>query len=96
MPIDFELTDAQKKLQQSARAFAVDCLAPVVRQADLEPDTQKAFEMMRGPYREAYKLGFAMGFLPKEYAAAASAMSTCNWSPRKSPRSIRASRPCCW
>lgn len=23
--------------------------------------------MMRGPYREAYKLGFAMGFLPKAY-----------------------------
>jgi alkylation response protein AidB-like acyl-CoA dehydrogenase len=23
--------------------------------------------MMKGPYKEAYKLGFAMGFLPKEY-----------------------------
>lgn len=67
MAIDFELTDAQKKLQRTAREFAVDCLEPVVRQADLEPDPQKAFEMMRGPYREAYKLGFAMGFLPKAY-----------------------------
>jgi alkylation response protein AidB-like acyl-CoA dehydrogenase len=67
MAIDFELTDAQKRLQRTAREFAVDCLEPVVRQADLEADTQKAFEMMRGPYREAYKLGFAMGFLPKDY-----------------------------
>jgi alkylation response protein AidB-like acyl-CoA dehydrogenase len=67
MAIDFELTDAQKKLQRTARTFAKDCLEPVVRQADLEADTQKAFEMMREPYREAYKLGFAMGFLPKEY-----------------------------
>ena len=23
--------------------------------------------MMRGPYEESYGLGFAMGFLPKEY-----------------------------
>jgi hypothetical protein len=34
MTIDFELTDAQKKLQRTAREFARDCLDPVVRQAD--------------------------------------------------------------
>jgi len=67
MAIDFELTDAQKKLQATAREFATDCLAPVVSAADQEADTQKAFQMMREPYREAYKLGFAMGFLPKDF-----------------------------
>ena len=67
MSIDFCLTPDQQKLQRIARAFSEDVLKPVVKEADLEPDTQKAFQMMKGPYKEAYKLGFAMGFLPKEY-----------------------------
>jgi nitroalkane oxidase len=67
MAIDFTLTQAQKTLQKKAREFAQDCLKPVVQKADLEQDTQKAFQMMRGPYEESYKLGFAMGFLPKKY-----------------------------
>src|SRR5258708_9748342 len=67
MSIDFTLTPDQQELQKIARAFSEDVLKPVVKEADLEPDTQKAFQMMKGPYKEAYKLGFAMGFLPKEY-----------------------------
>src|SRR5262249_965805 len=67
MSIDFSLTPDQKKLQSVARAFAEDVLKPVVQKADLEPDTQKAFQMMKEPYKKAYELGFAMGFLPKEY-----------------------------
>src|SRR5258708_12985446 len=67
MSIDFTLTPDQQELQKIARAFSEDALKPVVKEADLEPDTQKAFQMMKGPYKEAYKLGFAMGFLPKEY-----------------------------
>jgi nitroalkane oxidase len=67
MSIDFTLTPDQQKLQKIARAFSEDVLKPVVKEADLEPDTQKAFQMMKGPYKEAYKLGSAMGFLPKEY-----------------------------
>jgi alkylation response protein AidB-like acyl-CoA dehydrogenase len=67
MSIDFSLTPDQKKLQGVARAFAEDVLKPVVQKADLEPDPQKAFQMMKGPYKKAYELGFAMGFLPKEY-----------------------------
>lgn len=67
MAIDFTLTADQKQLQQTAREFAQEVLKPVVEQADREPDTQKAVQMMKGPYVEAYKLGFAMGFLPKEY-----------------------------
>jgi nitroalkane oxidase len=67
MAIDFTLTTDQKKLQQTARKFAQEVLKPVVEKADREADTQKAVQMMKGPYVEAYKLGFAMGFLPKEY-----------------------------
>ncbi len=67
MAIDFELTETQRMLQKTARGFAQEVLKPVVTEADAEPDPQKAFAMMKGPYKEAYKLGFAMGFLPKDY-----------------------------
>ena len=70
MAIDFTLTDGQKKLQKTAREFAKEVLDPVVRDADQEPDPQKAFAMMKAPYVEAYRLGLAMGFLPKEYGGA--------------------------
>jgi hypothetical protein len=43
MSIDFSLTPDQQKLQRIARAFSEDVLKPVVKEADLEPDTQKAF-----------------------------------------------------
>jgi alkylation response protein AidB-like acyl-CoA dehydrogenase len=67
MAIDFTLTDAQRKLQRNAREFAVEILQPLVGQADEQLDPQKAFEAMKGAYIECYKLGFAMGFLPREY-----------------------------
>ena len=40
---------------------------PWSRAADEEPDTQKAFQIVKGAYVECHKLGFAMGFLPKDY-----------------------------
>ena len=67
MAIDFTLTDAQKKLQKNAREFAIEVLQPLVKAADAEPDTQKAFQSLKGAYVECHKLGFAMGFLPKQY-----------------------------
>jgi len=67
MAIDFTLTTAQKRLQRNAREFATDILAPIVRAADEEPDTQKGFQLLKGAYKECYKLGFAMGFIPKRY-----------------------------
>jgi alkylation response protein AidB-like acyl-CoA dehydrogenase len=67
MTIDFTLTNAQRRLQRNAREFACEILGPLVRRADEEPDPQAAFRMMKGAYVEAYKLGFAMGFLPKAY-----------------------------
>ena len=67
MAIDFTLTSAQQKLQRNAREFAVEILQPLVKAADEEPDTQKAFQSLKGAYMECHKLGFAMGFLPKQY-----------------------------
>jgi nitroalkane oxidase len=67
MAIDFTLTPEQKMLQKTAREFAQDSLKPLVARADAELDPQKAFQMVKPAYVEAYKLGFAMGFLPQEY-----------------------------
>ena len=67
MAIDFTLTSAQQRLQRNAREFAVEILQPLVKTADEEPDTQKAFQILKGAYVECHKLGFAMGFLPKQY-----------------------------
>jgi nitroalkane oxidase len=67
MAIDFTLTSGQQRLQRNAREFAVEILQPLVKIADEEPDTQKAFQILKGAYVECHKLGFAMGFLPKQY-----------------------------
>lgn len=67
MAIDFTLTQAQQRLQRIAREFACDVLEPLVRGADEEPDAQQAFSRVKGAYLEAYKLGFATGFIPTKY-----------------------------
>jgi len=65
--IDFSLTSEQKTLQKVAREFAQEVLKPLVRAADAEPDPQKGFQMIKPAYEAAYEMGFATGFLPKEY-----------------------------
>ncbi|MGR6467678.1 acyl-CoA dehydrogenase family protein [Rhizobium sp. PAMB 3182] len=67
MAIDFTLSANQKRLQSIAREFANDILAPRIRKADEEPDPQRAFQEVKGAYIESYKLGFATGFIPKQY-----------------------------
>jgi alkylation response protein AidB-like acyl-CoA dehydrogenase len=67
MPIDFTLTDDQRKLQLEARDFAENVLAPVVREADAEPDPLRAFQLTKPPYVEAYRRGIAFCMLPEEY-----------------------------
>jgi nitroalkane oxidase len=67
MAIDFTLSPEQKKVQLDARDFAENVLAPVVRDADREPDPLKAFQMTKPAYVEAYKRGIAFCMLPKEY-----------------------------
>src|SRR6266851_3570397 len=65
MAIDFTLTPEQKKIQADVRAFAENVLAPVVREADAEPDPLRGFQRTKSAYVEAYKAGICM--LPKEY-----------------------------
>src|SRR3954464_5172804 len=65
--INFSLSDDQKKVQLAARDFAENVLAPLVRDADREPDALKAFQMTKPAYIEAYKRGIAFCMIPKEY-----------------------------
>ena len=67
MAIDFTLTPEQKDLQLSTRQFARDVLAPVVREADAEPDPLRAFQLTKDVYVAAYKAGIAFCMLPREY-----------------------------
>ena len=67
MAIDFTLTPEQRELQANAREFAENVLAPVVREADAEPDPLKAFQQTKGAYVAAYHAGIAFGMLPREY-----------------------------
>jgi alkylation response protein AidB-like acyl-CoA dehydrogenase len=67
MAIDFTLTPEQKKMQADVRAFAENVLAPVVREADAEPDPLRGFQRTKSAYVEAYKAGIAFCMLPKEY-----------------------------
>lgn len=65
--ISFSLSPDQKKVQLAARDFAETVLAPVVREADREPDPLRAFQLTKPAYVEAYKRGIAFGMMPKEY-----------------------------
>ncbi len=67
MAIDFTLSPAQKKVQMDARDFAENVLAPVVRDADAEPDPLKGFQKTKPAYVESYKRGIAFCMLPKQY-----------------------------
>src|SRR5688500_20223240 len=67
MAIDFTLSNEQRELQASARHFAENVLAPVVRAADEEPDPRRAFQMTKDAYVAAYKAGIAFCMLPEAY-----------------------------
>lgn len=67
MPVDFDLTSAQKKLKYSAREFAREVLRPAAEQADALPDPQEAFRAMQPVYAQAAASGMTTMFLPKEY-----------------------------
>jgi acyl-CoA dehydrogenase len=67
MAIDFTLSEQQRQLQLDARRFAQNVLAPVVREADTEPDPLRAFQLTKPAYVEAYKHGIAFCMIPKEY-----------------------------
>jgi nitroalkane oxidase len=67
MAIDFTLSEQQRQLQLNARGFAQRVLAPIVREADAEPDPLRAFQLTKPAYIEAYKHGIAFCMLPAEY-----------------------------
>jgi len=67
MSIDFTLTDEQRQMQRTARAFAQNELRPVAERADKIPDPWEAFLATREVYKRAYELGFAMAFVPADY-----------------------------
>lgn len=67
MPIDFDLSPAQKTLKETARGFAEDVLKPIVRDADAMTDPLASYQATIPVYEAAYKAGIAFGFLPEEY-----------------------------
>jgi alkylation response protein AidB-like acyl-CoA dehydrogenase len=67
MAIDFTMSQEQRKIQKLARDFAVNELAPVISDADRDPDPLRAHAKTKGAYIKAYKAGIAMAMLPKEY-----------------------------
>jgi nitroalkane oxidase len=67
MAIDFTLTNEQREVQANARDFAENVLAPVVREADAEPDPLRGFQRTKEAYIAAYKAGIAFCMLPREY-----------------------------
>src|SRR4051812_50210969 len=67
MAIDFTLSNEQRELQANAREFAETVLAPVVRDADAEPDPLRGFQRTKEAYVAAYKAGIAFCMIPSEY-----------------------------
>jgi nitroalkane oxidase len=67
MAIDFTMSAEQRQIRKTARDFAEGILAPVIPAADREPDPMLAFQKTKGAYIEAYRAGFAMAMLPKQY-----------------------------
>lgn len=76
MAIDFTLTSQQKDVQRTARDFAQNVLKPIAEKADRHKDAQSAFLASKPAYEEAYKLGFATGFLPEKYGGAGIDLAT--------------------
>src|SRR4051812_50230145 len=67
MAIDFTLSNEQRELQANAREFAETVLAPVVRDADAEPDPLRGFQRTKEAYVAAYEAGIAFCMIPSEY-----------------------------
>jgi alkylation response protein AidB-like acyl-CoA dehydrogenase len=66
VPVDFELTPAQKTLKYTTREFAREVLRPAAERADTLPDPQQAFRSMRPVYKQASTLGMPTMFLPED------------------------------
>jgi nitroalkane oxidase len=67
VPIDFELSEGQRQLQQAAREFAEQVLAPVADQIDRSTDAWEAFCASRAAFRQLAQAGFTKAFIPTAY-----------------------------
>ncbi|WP_103380062.1 acyl-CoA dehydrogenase family protein [Pseudonocardia dioxanivorans] len=67
MSIDFELTRRQRALKYDVREFAREVLRPAAERADAMSDAQAAFVAMKPAFEQAYMMGLATSFLPREY-----------------------------
>ena len=66
MAIDFTLSPEQRALQQGARDFAAQVLAPVAEQLAAITDPAEAFYSTREIYRAMAHAGFTKSYLPTE------------------------------
>lgn len=71
MAIDFTLSDAQRALQQSARAFAQRVLSNVKADIDAGPTPAARFYRTRPYYQQMAAAGFVQALLPKAYGGTA-------------------------
>ncbi len=67
MAIDFTLSPEQRALQQGARDFAAQVLAPVAEKLAAITDPAEAFYSTREVYREMAHAGFTKSFIPNEF-----------------------------
>lgn len=67
MPVDFELSPAQKALKYRTREFAREVLRPSAERADALADPQEAFRAMKPVYQQAAAAGMTAMFLPRSY-----------------------------
>ena len=74
MPVDFDLTPAQRRVKQDTREFAREVLRPLTQLADAHPDPQQAFAMMRPAYRQLAATGLSTMYLPERYGGAGAPM----------------------
>jgi len=70
VPVDFDLTPAQRTLKYDTREFAREVLRPVAQAADAHADPQQAFRMMKPVYEQVAARGLTTMFLPREYGGA--------------------------
>src|SRR5688572_7436855 len=66
MPVDFTLSPEQRALQQGARDFAAQVLAPVAERIAAIADPAESFYATRDVYRAMAHAGFTKSYLPKE------------------------------
>lgn len=65
--VTFELTEEQKEVQQTVRAFAQETVKPLAEEAHEKSTAREAFRTMKPAYEEAVEKGLAFPHIPEEY-----------------------------